>query len=88
MYRPFKRLRVRFVECDMKQSEVAKAAGMAPSTLCARMQGKQPFTTWEISRVVNGWTFPATKSGHFSLMKSQESGVHDGKKFQVLRVLS
>ena len=48
MYRLFKHLRVRFVELDLKQSEVAKAAGMAPSTLCSRMQGKQPFTAWEI----------------------------------------
>lgn len=65
MYRPFKRLRVRFVVCDMKQSEVAKAAGMAPSTLCARMQGKQPFTTWEISRVAEVLDIPRDQIGAF-----------------------
>ena len=65
MYRPFKRLRVRFVEFDMKQSEVAKAAGMAPSTLCARMQGKQPFTTWAISRVAEVLDIPRDQIGAF-----------------------
>ena len=49
----------------MKQSEVAKAAGMAPSTLCARMQGKQPFTTWEISRVAEVLDIPRDQIGAF-----------------------
>lgn len=63
MYRMFKRLRVRFVECDLKQNEVAKAAGMAPSTLCARMMGKQPFTTWEIQRVAKVLDIPTSEIG-------------------------
>lgn len=49
MIRKFHNLRVRFAEMDMKQSDVAKAAGLAPSTMTSRMQGKQPFTTREIS---------------------------------------
>lgn len=65
MYRMFKRLRVRFVECDLKQNEVAKAAGMAPSTLCARMMGKQPFTTWEIQRVAAVLNIPREQIGEF-----------------------
>ncbi len=65
MYRLFKRLRVRFVEMDLKQSEVAKAAGMAPSTLCARMQGKQPFTAWEIQRVAAVLNIPREQIGEF-----------------------
>ena len=65
MYRPFKRLRIRFVEMDMQQSEVAKAAGMAPSTLCSRMQGKHPFTTWEISRVIKVLDIPIDQIGAF-----------------------
>lgn len=65
MYRLFKRLRVRFVELDLKQSEVAKAAGMAPSTLCSRMQGKQPFTAWEIQRVAEVLGIPREQIGEF-----------------------
>ena len=65
MYRLFKRLRVRFVELDLKQSEVAKAAGMAPSTLCSRMQGKQPFTAWEIQRVAAVLNIPREQIGEF-----------------------
>lgn len=67
MYRLFKRLRVRFVECDLKQNEVAKAAGMAPSTLCARMMGKQPFTAWEISRIAEVLNIPRSSTASFSL---------------------
>lgn len=65
MYRLFKGLRVRFVELDLKQSEVAKAAGMAPSTLCSRMQGKQPFTAWEISRIAKVLDIPREQIGEF-----------------------
>ena len=46
MYRPFYNLRVRFAQCEMSQNEVARAAGMASSTMTARMQGKQPFDAW------------------------------------------
>lgn len=65
MYRLFKHLRVRFVELDLKQSEGAKAAGMAPSTLCSRMQGKQPFTAWEIQRVAEVLGIPREQYGDF-----------------------
>ena len=65
MYRLFKHLRVRFVELDLKQSEVAKAAGMAPSTRCSRMQGKQPFTAWEIQRVAEVLGIPREQYGDF-----------------------
>ena len=43
MYRPFYNLRVRFAQCEMSQNEVARAAGMASSTMTARMTGAQPF---------------------------------------------
>lgn len=65
MYRLFKHLRVRFVELDLKQSEVAKAAGMAPSTLCSRMQGKHPFTAWEIQRMAEVLGIPREQYGDF-----------------------
>ena len=33
MYQPFHKLRVRFAECEMRQGDVAQAAGMAKSTM-------------------------------------------------------
>lgn len=65
MYRLFKRLRVRFVELDMKQGEVADAAGMARSTMTARMKGYQPWTSWEIQRVAEVLNIPREQYGEF-----------------------
>lgn len=73
MYRMIKRLRVRFVECDLKQNEVARAAGMAPSTLCSRMQGKQPFNAWEIQRVAEVLGIPREQIGEFFFEPSPKS---------------
>lgn len=50
MYRPFYNLRVRFAQCEMSQNEVARAAGMASSTMTARMTGAQPFDAWQIEK--------------------------------------
>lgn len=65
MYRPFHRLRVRFAECDMKQNEVARAAGMAKSTMTARMKGYQPWTSAEIIRVAAVLDIPTEQIGAF-----------------------
>lgn len=51
MYKPFYNLRVRFAQCEMSQNEVARAAGMASSTMTARMTGAQPFDTWQIEKL-------------------------------------
>ena len=58
MYRPFHKLRVRFAEMELKQNDVARRAGMAPSTLTARMMGYQPFTAWEITRIAEVLEIP------------------------------
>lgn len=58
MYRPFHKLRVRFAEMELKQNDVARRAGMAPSTLTARMMGYQPWTSWEIQRVAEVLEIP------------------------------
>ncbi len=76
MYRPFHRLRVRFAEMELKQNEVARRAGMAPSTLTSRMMGYQPFTAWEISRIAKVLDIPKEQiSGYFF-----EDGPHKGKE--------
>lgn len=54
--RPFYNLRIRFAECETSQNEVARQAGMAPSTMTARMTGQQPFDAWQmdaIAKVLN-----------------------------------
>lgn len=65
MYRPFHKLRVRFAEMEMKQNEIARRAGMAPSTLTARMMGYQPWTSAEIIRVAAVLDIPTDQIGAF-----------------------
>lgn len=65
MYQPYHKLRVRFAECEMRQGDVAQAAGIAKSTMTARMQGKQPFTAWEIQRVAEVLGIPLEQYGDF-----------------------
>lgn len=65
MYQPYHKLRVRFAEMEMRQGDVAQAAGMAKSTMTARMQGKQPFTAWEIQRVAEVLGIPREQYGDF-----------------------
>ena len=40
MYRPFKKLRLRMIEMDYNQKDLAKAAGIVPSTFSLRIRGK------------------------------------------------
>ena len=49
--RPFYNLRVRLAGCEMSQNEVARRAGMAPSTMTARMTGQQPFDAWQMDAI-------------------------------------
>lgn len=46
---------------------------MAPSTLCARMMGKQPFTAWEISRIAEVLNIPREQIGEFFFEPSPKS---------------
>ena len=65
MYQPYHKLRVRFAEMEMRQGDVAQAAGMATSTMTARMQGKQPWTSDEITRVAAVLNIPREQIGEF-----------------------
>ena len=58
MYRPFYNLRVRFAQCEMSQNEVARAAGMASSTMTARMTGAQPFDAWQMEAIAAALHIP------------------------------
>ncbi len=65
MYKPFKKLRLRFVELDMTQSEVSRRAGMAESTLTARMTGRLPWNSDEITRVAKVLDIQTDQIGAF-----------------------
>ena len=51
MYQPFHKLRVRFAEMEMRQGQVAKAAGLSVGAMSARMTGKYPWTSTEMQRI-------------------------------------
>lgn len=76
MYRPFHKPRVRFAEMELKQNEIAKRAGMAPSTLTARMMGYQPWTSAEIIAVSKVLDIPTDQIGTFFF----EDGPKDHEK--------
>lgn len=65
MYQPYHRLRVRFAEMEMRQGDVAQAAGMAKSTMTSRMKGYQPWTSAEITRVAAVLNIPREQIGEF-----------------------
>lgn len=65
MYQPFHKLRVRFAECEMRQGDVAQAAGMAKSTMTARMKGYQPWTSDEIMAVAKVLNIPREQFGEY-----------------------
>ena len=65
MYRKFHKLRVRLAECEMRQGDVAQAAGIAKSTMTARMKGYQPWTSDEIMAVAKVLNIPREQFGEY-----------------------
>ena len=65
MYRKFHKLRVRFAECEMRQGDVAQAAGIAKSTMTARMKGYQPWTSDENMAVAKVLNIPREQFGEY-----------------------
>lgn len=51
MYRPFKNLRMRMIQLDYIQDELAAAAGIPKSTLSQRINGHKPFDAPQISAI-------------------------------------
>lgn len=47
----FHELRVKFALCEISQNEVARRAGIAPSTMTSRMHGRKPFNAWEMDAI-------------------------------------
>lgn len=65
MYRKFHRLRVRFAELDLTQNEAARLAGLAPSTLTTRMNGRVPFNVNEVQALCRVLDIPTDQIGAF-----------------------
>lgn len=65
MYQKFHKLRVRFAEMEIQQGQVAREAGIALSTMTARMKGYQPWTSTEILRVAAVLDIPKEQIGEY-----------------------
>lgn len=73
--RLFYNLRVRFAQCERGQNEVARLAGMAPSTMTTRMTGRQPFTAWEMDAIAEVLEIPREEYGkYFFTPRTKEKG--------------
>ena len=55
----------RMVEKEILQAEAARRAGMAESTLSSRMQGRQPFTAWQIEAIADVLQIPPEEWHHY-----------------------
>lgn len=62
---PFWRLRTRFRECGMYDSEVSQATGITQPTLSRRMRGVQPWTSDEITTVCRLLGIPRQQIGNY-----------------------
>lgn len=65
MYRPFKKLRLRMVEMDYNQKDLARAAGIVPSTFSLRIRGKQPFNSAQIAAIACVLNIPTSEIGAY-----------------------
>lgn len=66
--RLFYNLRVRFAQCEMSQGEVARRAGIVPSTMCNRMTGRAPFNAWEMDAIGEVLDIPREEYGKYFFM--------------------
>ena len=68
MYRPFKKLRLRMIEMDYNQKDLAKAAGIVPSTFSLRIRGKQPFDSAQIAAIARVLNIPTSEMEDFTML--------------------
>ena len=47
----YKRLRIRMIEMEITQSELARQTGLSAAAMSARMNGKQPFRADEMQAI-------------------------------------
>lgn len=65
MYRPFKKIRLRFVELDMNQREAARRSGIPEGTMTDRMTAKHPWHADEILALCKVLNIPHDQIGAF-----------------------
>lgn len=63
--KPFRKLRIRMMEMDLNQSDVAEMAGVCANTLSTRMTGFRPWTSDEITAVARVLEIPNAEIGAF-----------------------
>ena len=77
--RLFYNLRVRFAQCERGQNEVARLAGIAPSTMTNRMTGRQPFNAWEMDAIAGVLDIPREEYGKYFFMPRNQIPKPGGK---------
>ena len=50
------------------KTEVARRAGIAPSTMTSRMTGRQPFDAWEMDAIAEVLDIPREEYGKYFFM--------------------
>lgn len=65
MYRPFKKLRLRMVEMDYNQEDLAKATGICKSTLSLRIRALAPFDAPQIAAICKVLNIPTDQIGAY-----------------------
>lgn len=63
--KPFRKLRIRMMEHDLTQSDVAELAGVCANTLSTRMTGFRPWTSDEIVAVARVLEIPTSEIGAY-----------------------
>lgn len=65
MYRSFLKLRLRMLELGYTSRELARATGIAPSTLSRKMTAHHAFDTLEIMAIARALDIPPEQYGSF-----------------------
>lgn len=76
---PFWRLRARFRESGMYDSEVAQATGIANPTFTRRMQGKRPWLSSEIAAICQLLGIPQNQIGKYFFPDVEEEEDHEAQ---------
>ena len=72
MTKPFKRLRCKLLECDMKQQELADRLGVSPATISTRLSGRLPWSVPEAVQVAKILDIPMDRLSEFFYDDSPE----------------
>ena len=72
MTKPFKRLRCKLLECDMRQQELADRLGVSPATISTRLSGRLPWSVPEAVQVAKILDIPMDRLSEFFYDDSPE----------------